>query len=1184
MKKFNVLDRRLALHQHYLLEASAGTGKTFSIQNIVVRLLIESQQGGEPLPLSKILVVTFTRAATRDLRLRIRANIEQALAHLNDWLSDTPVEENIPDYLKAFLEKGQEAVLRAKKRLQQALFAFEQAQIFTIHSFCARMLRQYAIESDMGFHAMYGEEPLPQSEVMAVIRDFFRTEVRIESYSPAQLDIVLKADPDQRKLLKAIQSGYEFADMPSFKQLYLQFVKAMQALKKAFNPTAENLIEDFRAQSQAYRNYKSGETKAETLDKVMRFAALFDQEDWTVEEFDRLISDGLVWTLALDPKLLKSRAATPAGLSYPDFTKHLKQHLEALVQTAGDFSVLLARLARDCQQLLRRYQREEEKLSPDDLLRKMEWALNQPNFLTQVQANYQAAIIDEFQDTDPVQWQIFRRLFLSQEYAWTGYLYLVGDPKQSIYSFRQADIYTYLSAAQALGESHCFSLDVNYRSQPQLVKALNALFAPEHLPHFIPLPKKDLYVPYQPVQASQIGKDAIFQDEKGAVHFFIGDGSAFKRVKWADMEARVFFPFIVQEIHRLRQQKQFGFRQFAVLVRDRHQALRLAEYLDSQKIPYLNQRGTSLAESPALAALIDLMRAILHPQDRGAIKTALGTPLLGWAHEELKALDQLESILAIVQYLRQCLFDKGFAFFFQEMLKSRWQTGGLTVLERLLAREGGLEFYHDLQQISDLVIDYQYREWNGPEGLIPFLDKFQIWNENEDERIKRFQDPSKDGVRILTLHFSKGLEFDIVFALGLAYRTGIKEELIPVEKEGQLYLTPLAEDCPEHHHFCEESDAEKMRQLYVAMTRAKYQLYIPIALHLNADHLKFGDASPIDLFLSRLWQPACAYQTLYERIKHYDGRVLIDFLETVGKTHHITYSLHQEITPEAPKKQQAFSAQLLAPRSLTVSSPSLFMTSFSSLSHPDAPHERSHQPAPHDFDHAVKHVHTLPASSDTGVVIHQILEKISFRDFRGLAHSQMALPLVRPFIQKTLFKEWEEALASLVFNTLKTDLKIDSSPFCLCDLEPWHYYREMPFLFPYEKSFPLEGVAYQEGLIKGIVDLIFMHQGSYYILDWKSNWLGSHDEAYQPDQLYAAMQEHNYFVQAKIYAEALKRYLKIVDPRPFETCFGGAIYLFLRGMQPGKQTGIYAFHPHRQIEQTRTEQASSLSLILDHVP
>ncbi len=1167
MKKFKVLDRDLVLHRHYLLEASAGTGKTFSIQNIVVRLLIESQGEKEPLLLQKILVVTFTRAAMRDLKLRIRSNIEQALHYLQSWQIENPLIEQAPDYLKACMEKGEEAVRHARKRLQQALFTFDQAQIFTIHSFCARMLRQFALESDMGLHSLAGDEPLPQSEIMTIIRDFFRTEVRMENYSPSQLEILLREDPHQRKLLKLIQSGYDFPIFPSFRDIYTQFNEKMLILKQSLSLTSEKIIEDFRAQAGAYRNYKNGETKAETLAKVIRFAKLFDQEEWSTQDIDGLIGDSLVWVKALDPTLLKGKPLKEEQLNYPYLTKQLQECLYTMIEESGSFAVLLARMARDCQQLLKRYQREEEKLSPDDVLRKMNSALDRLIFLSKVQAYYQAAIIDEFQDTDPLQWQIFRRLFISDAHPWQGYLYLVGDPKQSIYSFRQADIYTYLAAAQALGDAHCFSLDVNYRSQPHLVQALNMLFASEHLPHFIPLPKKSLYLSYQPVQAATVNQNQPFEDERGAIHFFIADGQAFKRPKLTDLETHVFFPFIAQEIIRLRKQNDLQFRQFAVLVRDRHQALRLAERFDHLSIPYLNQRGTSLADSAAHQALTDLVRAVLHPQDRGAIRTALGSSLMGWTHEEVKKFESMEFVLLFVQHLRICLFDKGFAAFFQNMLQAACKPDGQTVLEQILAKEGGLEFYRDLQQIADIVVDHQYLEWNGPEGIIPFLDQFQIWEQNEDARIKRFQDPTADGVKILTLHFSKGLEFDIVFALGLVNRVGVKDDLIPIELDGQMLLAPLSEDSEEHQRYCEECDAEKMRQLYVALTRAKTQLYIPVALHLPSEKIKWGDASPMDLFLARLWQPAPdSYASIYERIKNYAGKSLLEFLETIGKQHFMTFSIHQEVVDKFPRETHAKAFPILhPPAKVSVSGRPLWMTSFSSLSQ-HFEYKAAERLAllgisPRDFECALKDEHTLPANSETGLLMHHLLEKLTFKDFKPLKNAEQAISLVHPFVHKTAFKDWEAVIAKLIFNTLKAPLSTQFGNFCLADLEPTQMYREMPFVFPYKKGKGVEEMEFKEGLIKGVIDVLFTYNGFYYLVDWKTNWLGPQVEAYDVSSLQMAMQEHAYFLQAAIYTEAIKRYLNLVEKRSFAECFGGAFYFFLRGIQSGGQAGIYHFFP-----------------------
>jgi exodeoxyribonuclease V beta subunit len=1158
MKQFNVLTRHLALHQHYLLEASAGTGKTFSIQNIVVRLLIEPFGLEEPLLLNKILVVTFTRAATRDLKLRIRANIEQALNILQKGLLHQN-SDKIPDYLQAILEKKDEIIQEAKKRLQQALHTFDQAQIFTIHAFCARLLRHCALEGDVSFQAIHLENSLPPSEILSIVHDFFRTEMRLELYSPAQLEIILKEDPDQRKLLRIIQRGYDLVLLPTYQELYFKFVTCMQQFKKQGYTQAEQVLADFNEQASSYRNYKSGETKTETLQKVKQFAQLFEQTDWTTENFDLLIKNDLVWVKALDPKLLKNKQ-TAKSLHYPQLTQELSKNLLPLVEIARDFSILLARLAKDCQKLLYRYQREEEKLSPDDLLRKMDKALDQPYFLDQVQSCYQAAIIDEFQDTDPLQWNIFRRLFLVDSSKWKGYLYLVGDPKQSIYSFRQADIYTYLAAAQALGDAHWFSLDVNYRSQPHLVQALNTIFDETILPSFIALPKKNIHLIYQPVKAAS--HQAEWLDTKGALHFFIADGKAFQKSKLADLEIEVFFPFIAQEIDRLIIEKKMNYHQFAILVRDRHQALRLANYFDRFQLPYVNQRGTSLADSAAISALINVIRAVLNPQDQSILRTALGSPLMGWNYEILKNSTSLEFVIILIQKLHHLLIHDGFAPFFHHLLHSSCHVNGKTVLEQLLAREGGIDFYHDIQQIANCIIDHHYREWNSPEGIIPFLDQFQEWEQNEDERVKRFQDPTKDGVKILTLHFSKGLEFEVVFALGLVNRTVTSNELIPIETQGKILLTPLNQEAEKYYHYCEENDAEKMRQLYVALTRAKLQLYIPIALHLPSNHLKIGEASPIDLFLSRFAQNTCSYDNLYERIREQTGYALIQWLKNREDEKQITFSIHQSIDFKPLEKQEKIiEVLLISPPKIHLTFDPLFLTSFSTLSRQIVQKnseklEKKFQ-LPNDFKNPVKTIETLPAGPETGVIIHQLLERLNFRDFRELQQLDQAIKLVRPYLQKTQFKEWEAVLAALIFHVLKTPLLGLTQTFCLADLSSQEMYREVNFLFPHHMTDPIEGITYHQGLIKGVIDLVFSYQGMYYLVDWKSHWLGPSIDDYHQAALQAVMQNHHYFLQAAIYQKALERYLKVVESRPFFDCFGGTFYLFLRGLNPEQTTGIY---------------------------
>lgn len=1146
-KQFNVLDRTLDIHQNYLLEASAGTGKTFSIQNLVVRLLMEDDSTS----IDKILVVTFTRAATRELKMRIRITLEKAIQSLEEGI----ISNDTPDYLIECLQRGEAAVKIAKKRLQHALFTFDQAQVFTIHAFCARMLRQFSMESDMGMHVSLSDEPLAREEILSVVSDFFRTGIRPELYSPVQLEIYLKKDPEQKKLLKFIQKGFDFQPIPSFDQIYLQFNALMGSLKNDLSLISERMIDDFKTQAGSYNNFGK-ETKARTLEKIISFAKLFEKDHWTREDLDRLILDGMVWTKALDPALLKKGEALQEKLNYPGLTMRLAS-FSHLIEVGGSFSHILLRMAHDCRHHLKRFQKEEEKLSPDDLLRKMADAISMPSFLSKVQNQYLAAIIDEFQDTDPVQWEIFKQLFLPDDISWKGYLYLVGDPKQSIYSFRQADIYTYLAAAKAIGEDHCFSLNINYRSQARLIDGLNTLF---DLPNFIPLPRTLKSLSYHPVQAAKEGVEYL-SDECAAVHFFIADSKAYKKAKLELLETDIFFPFIAQEINRLMTKKGFSFNQFAILVRDRHQAFELCKFFSSIGVPFLNQKGLTLSDSPALQALIDFIRALIHPHDRGLMRVALGSPLMGWDYAEIKKLEGYEFFILLMRQLKITLMEKGFATFFQELLHSEIE--GRTILEQILSREGGLEFYQDLQQIADIVSEHQFIEWSNLQGIIPFLDNFQNWERNEDKRVARFQDSSKDGVNVLTLHFSKGLEFDVVFALGLVKRNSLEEELIPIESDGKFILTPTYEDKEAFLRYCEECDSEKMRQLYVALTRAKDQLYVPAILDFPSNKLEFGEASPIELFIARLQKPLSSYQALYEQICQKGSQPLISFIEEVRKNHSISYSLHREpFTISRFAQDVAEPIQLIPPPVVSVPGKPFWMTSFTALNHQLERADRNAMKFPSDYGAYVKDVHSLPANSETGLLIHQILEKISFRDFERLNVNQ-AIPLITPFVQNTSLKGWEATITTLIYNALNTPL---TNKFSLSSLNKGQFYREMPFVFSHKKDGVIEEITFNEGLIKGVIDLIFIHENQYYLVDWKTNWLGPQTKDYEKGSMQLAMEENSYFLQAKIYAQALKLYLKLVDPRPFEECFGGIYYLFLRGISPENDSGIFYFSGEKPIK------------------
>lgn len=1161
MNSFNILDRHLNIRKHHLLEASAGTGKTFSIENIVVRLLIEEDpETKQSTLLEQILVMTFTRAAVRDLKIRIRSALEKSLNHLQG-ISNSPM----PDYLLALAESEEETVQKAMRRLEQALASFDQAQIFTIHGFCARMLTHFVFESDFHIHAGSLEEKnLRKEEMLRLIRDFFRTEIHPEIYSSAQLQIVLdkhnhQIEKVQEALFKELNKDCDIFATAHFFSDLKNFNLIMRQLKDEYGFDPEKLKADFDMQMDCYKGINAKE-----ITSIHHFFDLFNKTEWSSEDFDSLIREGLRVCELLAPDNLKKKKKMPepTSLHYPLLIETLRQTLLPLIEKASSYSHIFARMAHDCRQLLQRYLSEEEKHRENDLLKHMLKAVDNPLFAAKARGLYQAAIIDEFQDTDPVQWEILSKLFL--DHNKNCQIYLVGDPKQSIYAFRQADIYTYLSAANVLGKEHHASLDTNYRSQPSLVDGLNALF--QACPKMFALPATDGFIHYPIVKSPSHKIDKVFSDSLGSIHFFCAEiqpsksNQAFPAVKW---EEEFYFPFMAQEIVRLHNHDKLKFNQFAALIKDKFQAKRLADFLDRYNIPYTLQRQDYLTDSIAWDSLKELLQGVLHPKNENFIKIALGSPILGWNYGEVKTLndlDRLEQIVAKFYNLKRKLSEEGFGSFFQALLLSCWHEDGRTVTERLLQQEGGDIFLDELGQIASLLIEHQSEHPAGPDRLIEYLEECKSIPAEDEERLKKFADPARDAVAILTMHNSKGLEYDIVFAYGLIGRTKSQEQLIPQRNGSKQWLIPCPDKNSEAYiKYCEELDAEKMRQLYVAMTRAKYRLYVPVAITSKTNPGKgtvdFGCASPMDIFLARLGRDPCHYQDLYQRIEQEDGNSLHQFI-AVHPELKISSSLVNHTSICLTKIEPENIPALEAPEYISIRAKQTFIQSFTSLSKlKKTDVENTVLDAPHDLHSVKKNPHTLPAGALTGKLLHKILETIPFSAVQKATSSTEITPWIHPFIAASEFQDWEDVFCEIIFQALKTPLE---SGFCVADVNPISLYRETEFLYPYENEIPVEDMQWNAGFLKGVIDLVFCHNDRYYLVDWKSNWLGSSYAHYNKENMMIAMQQHDYHFQAYIYQEALKRYLKLVDKRPFEEIYGGCFYIFLRGLNlsSANSTGI----------------------------
>jgi len=483
--------------------------------------------------------------------------------------------------------------------------------------------------------------------------------------------------------------------------------------------------------------------------------------------------------------------------------------------------------------------------------------------------------------------------------------------------------------------------------------------------------------------------------------------------------------------------------------------------------------------------------------------------------------------------LKKLWQEKGFGRAFQAFIDGKFPGKERTVREALLRQVEGEFFYHELMHGVSLLLEEEAKNFASPERLLAYAEELLTLGEMDVEELKIDQDLTRDAVNILTLYASKGLEYGVVFALGLIKRVSVKEEMALIRTEETPRLAHLF---PEEKQFAlhmDEIDAEKMRQLYVAMTRAKHRLYLPCISGGKAP--KRGGASPLELFLARLGQPAADFDAVYERLQGDVAAHLTPFLEHF-KGLITCVNLNKQTLPDlASTGSEPISLQ--PPKRAIVPGQQIYSYSFTSLS--PAVAEINRVP-PHDFNCAEKTPHSLPAGSDTGVLLHEILENIPF-------HSSLEeLPkLILPFVQNTPFEEWLSPIVEIIGRVLCVPLGGDVR---LSTLKPQACFREMEFLFPAD----LMQEMHLGGFMSGIVDLAFEANGKYYLIDWKSNWLGPDISFYTQAAMQEAMTNHHYDLQAKIYLKAFEQYLKQFDARPF----GGVFYLFLRGIDPARDPSL----------------------------
>ncbi|AEG31299.1 exodeoxyribonuclease V subunit beta [Thiomicrospira cyclica] len=1131
-----------------LIEASAGTGKTFSIAFLVLRLVVE-----KALPIEQILIVTFTDAATQELRERVRQRLVDAKNALNGEVGNDELLNNWLAQLDNIVPKAD-----AQARLVQALASIDQASISTIHGFCQKVLTEYPLESEQ----VFGQSLTTDMKTIydELVADFWRQTVYNRAESDVEMILsVLPSPKDLHKLLEAVkQPGLVITpEVPNLDNLMTELL-AHQQVWQNWIAQSRPQIDDFIAEAQAQKwiNARSQNKLQELLDNFtddpiallayLEQGKAFNKTGKTAAEaFVAKIHPGDT-NLNNQSRLYKTLAITLQS----GFSMHVQLNLLLKLQA-------------------------QNLMSFNDLIQRLYHALQQPNaanLIAQVQGGYQAALIDEFQDTDQWQWGIFSKLF---NYA-SHYLFLIGDPKQAIYKFRGADIHAYFAAA-ADCQSH-YTLDTNWRSQPNLVAAVNQVFDVENPFQFDALN-------FQPVKAGVTADPQLAQQP--AWHWLTMPASEDGK-PWPNKASEpIIQQNLLAEISELLQHQSVLPKQIAILVRSNFRAESYRQALAQLGIPAVIKSRESIYSTPQAEQLYRVIAAILEPNNSRLIKPLLGLDWFGLNSDQVHHIlnsDELEHWFELMQSLNQRWHKTSFIAALYTLLEQK------AVFEHLTEFSDAERRIANIQQLAESIQSDIHQHHLTPAKTLEFVAQQLSNPDTDDAHIVRL-DRDDEALQIVTIHASKGLEYDYVFCPDLWQgKAKANKPTDPVRVyENGTWLLDLGSDDYEKNYdkAYQEQQAENLRLAYVALTRAKIRNTV-----VTGDQLSGFDISPLgylqqqgqmvnqasseadnktsqanNLFIQRelslsteaiIYQPqvvARDYQACSLQRKTIDTRYRLFSFSGLVKAGHSLASLGAQVSAELEPANEAPTdkAQEL---SLLVQS--------------------DNEQTDHRFDPN----RDIARGAHFGNVVHDLLEQQPFVDLANTAigvDAELRQRLCQKYGLK-LNATQEQALDDLMRRIVTTPLSSEDTDVTLAQLSPNKVLKEMAFYYrlassstqqlndAMPKDVPFLALKPQQlvGYLNGFIDLVFEHNGRYYLLDYKTNYLGSNSADYTPDRLFEEMQHHSYGLQFMLYSLALHQYLSHRLPNyDYEQHFAGVVYGFVRGMN-GKNadTGIYHYRPN----------------------
>jgi len=1140
-----------------LIEASAGTGKTYTITTLFLRLLLERK-----VSIDQVLVVTFTIAATEELRIKLSDRLHLA----NQWVRYPETIDSSRDPTLATLIANANRD-EALDLIGDAVARLDDLSVYTIDAMCLRLLQDFAFESRLPMRIdMIADDADIRIEV---VRDYWRCV--LGSGDDFQIDNLMAFAKSPQELLAKLNEVLRRRDarlVPNFdaeqvEQLALQVKQQYQQIIECWNNNGKRIKEVFADEAQVLKKTSYAPAPKERVMKWMKSQDHRLPANMPRGSFKLLTT---TWMTAQT----KTGQVTPTHPFFDlcdgfeaRFNDYKKWQKVAAIVAARDYLV----------DAIDHYKSDRGLIHFEDMRTRLDRVLGSEDSAAlgeKIRKLWPFALIDEFQDTDAEQFRIFSAIYDDQPQC--GF-FMIGDPKQAVYSWRGADVFTYMEAVSKTPQA--YTLATNWRSSPRLVGAVNSMF--ENVDNAFVFDR----IPFNPVAASKSNTNlelirsgcevapmrfCLFEDaQNDAVAVACAADITRLLIEGHDGSATIG-------------EKPVSPADIAVLVRSHAEASQMQNALRRFGVRTVSMPNQSVFQSVEAQELHQVLHAMAYPGREEALRAALVTNLLGYNSRDMELLlleeSRWDALVDNFINARELWLERGFMYALQILLAD------LGVASRLLQSVDGEQRITNLLQLSEL-LQIKAREIASHEELILWLKKqIDTGRPGEDALLLRLE--SDEGlVQIVTMHKSKGLEYPVVFIpFPMALNTSVnpQNDIVvyhdPQDNSPVIDIGSESVDDAKQQRQAEQL-SEELRLLYVAVTRAKS------ACVLYCGEEKRGSASALKHLLHR-----SADKPDYAQIKS-------DLDSLVQRSGGSIEVVDMQIDSSVYLDTAGAAQSLTLSKYTTRINQRWGMNSYTGLLRgrdADLPdHDEMSEPAdelPGDQtalpDKEEQLIASLPAGASTGQLLHEIFEYMDFTDTSDLGMLIENAMLHHGHLsssQESQENDWASVIEKIVINSINADLDVKGE-LNLQRVENKNRLNEMEFFFSVSNLDPdsLQNTLAQydqyhsaavglnfsafEGLMQGFIDMVVRKDNRYYIVDYKSNWLGETLEHYSQSALTKAISSHRYNLQYLIYTVALHRYLgKRVADYNYESHFGGVYYLFVRGMRPQSNNGVWFDKP-----------------------